>query len=287
MKSTKLKTREPIQPENRSHLNQTPTTMNAGILGWPFKLAVLLTMALVSLAAVTANTQKREKTEAEIAYEKSMTELDGVLAKHTGIEESNKKLDKSDQAQIEGLKILTKKERKILDVARPELNMKISDFNKFRKGAIDSGCPEEPTMIETSEAARCNKLADEINAKHIALQKEKKDQAGELALIGDMRALSSTTTFENAQLRKKNIAEINDLQARKLVLFSDVIKLALSVVENQAAAHKACADPNLSPAAASCCLSVLNDGKNPKYCSIGVDALYQIFKTGGVFWGNK
>jgi hypothetical protein len=287
MATLRLKTLTRIVTEDASCADNAPLKINSSVKRPHLKITVLLAMTLVFLAAVTADTQKREKSEAEIAYEKSMTELDGTLSKLTAIAESNKKLAKSNQAQIDGLALLAKQERKILNVDGPALKEKIIEFNKMRARVIASGCPEEPTMVSQAEAVRCDALADQINEQHVSLQQAKKDQAGDLASIADMRVLSYNTTLENAKQQKQNNADSNDLEARKLVLFSEVITRAMKIVKNQAAARQACASRTLSLEESSCCLSVVDDGKNPKDCAMGVTGLYNLFKNGGVFSNNR
>jgi hypothetical protein len=242
-------------------------------------MKVLLAMTLAFATALTANAQ--ENSDLEIAIQTSMRELAQVPKDMLLIDESNKKLARSNQAQTDTTEMLNKQARKLQDEEAPAIDKRIDKLKEKARQLLASGCGAD-TTTDAELARRCNAANDELAKQRDALKADQESLKKRAVLIGEGRKAVAATTLKNAAQQKKNNADYNDLVSKKLALFQDVITRSLKIVERQAMASKACA--SLQPLEnASCCLSVVNDGKPARECDIGVEALFNLFKNGGVF----
>lgn len=243
-------------------------------------MKMLLAMTLMFATVLAANAQTgKEKSEFEIAVQKAMTELRRVPSDLTVLDESNKKLAKSNQAQLDTTKMLDKLQRKIQYEDAPALDKKIDELNAKIQRTRASGCPEERTEVSVEMANRCNALNAETNRERATLAAAQDNLASQVQMINQTRQTVYTTTLENAAQQKKNDAVFNDLQAKKLALYSLVITRSMSIVRSKAVASKACATLPLEKA--HCCLSVVNDGKDPAQCDL--ELLFKLFEAAGAF----
>ncbi len=245
------------------------------------KMKVLLAMSLVLVVAQGANAQARNESDLEIAIRASMREVVQVSKDMVLIDESSKKLAISNQAQADTTEMVNKQARKLEYEDAPAINKRIDEIQERARQLLASGCAAD-TTTDPDLARRCNAANDEMAKERDAIKADQESLAKKAAWIGEMRNAVTNTTLKNAAQQKKNNADYNDLSAKKLALFQDVITRSLSIVERRAAAIKTCAALE-NPENTHCCLSVVNDGKPASACDMGIEALYNQFKNGGVF----
>jgi hypothetical protein len=179
--------------------------------------------------------------------------------------------------------MLKKQANKLQYEDAPAIDKRIDELQEKARRLLASGCAADVTT-DAELARRCNAANDEVRKERAAIKADQESLGEKAVWIGEMRQAAYDTTAKNATQQKKNNADYNDLLAKKLALFQDVITRSLSIVENQAVARKACVSLPLEEA--HCCLSVVNDRKNPKECDIGIEALFNLFTNGGVFPNN-
>jgi hypothetical protein len=248
------------------------------------KMGMLLVVMLILAVVLTANAQTgKEKSELELAILKSMREVEEVPKDMLLIEESNKKLAMSNQAQTDTLEMLKKQANKLQYEDAPAIDKRIDEIQERARRLLADGCAADATT-DAGLARRCNAANDALRKERDAIKADQESLGKRAVWIGEMRQAVYDTTLKNAKQQKQNNADFNDLQAKQLALFSGIITRSLSIVKNQAAARKACASLPLENS--HCCLSVVNDGKNPEVCDIGVEAFFNLFKNGGVFPSN-
>jgi hypothetical protein len=245
-------------------------------------MKMLLAMTLVFATAQTANAQTgKEKSDLEIAIQTSMRELVQVPKDMLLIDESNKKLAMSNQAQTDTTEMLNKQARKLQYEDAPAINKRIDEIQERARRLLASGCAAD-TTTDADLARRCNAANDQMAKERDAIKADQESLKQKAVWIGEMRKAVAVITLKNAAQQKKNNADYNDLVAKRLALFQDVITRSLRIAEKQAVASKTCG--TLQPLEnAHCCLSVVNDGKPARECAIGIEALYNLFKNGGVF----
>jgi hypothetical protein len=245
-------------------------------------MRMLLAMSFVLAVAQTANAQTGNGNgELEIAIQTSMRQVVLVSKDMVLIDESNQKLALSNQLQTDTTKILNEQARKLRDEDAPAINKRIDDVQERAQRLLDSGCNGKHTTDEDL-AKRCSAANDEVAKEGEAIKADQKRLGDTAAWIVATRKAVADTTLKNAAQQKKNTADYNDLVAKKLALFQDVITRSLSIAERRARAIKTCAALQ-NPENAHCCLSVVNDGKSARECDMGVEALYNVFMNGGVF----
>jgi hypothetical protein len=244
------------------------------------KMKTLLSLMLIFATVLSANAQTGEKkSETEIAIQKAMTELQQVPNDMRVLEESNKKLAISNQAQFDTRKMLDKLERKIREEDAPALTKQIEEFQAKMRRLLDSGCGADVTT-DRELAMRCNAANDNARTERDKLMATQDNLNSQMQMINQTHQAVNTTTLENAAQQKKNNAALNDLQAKKLELYSQVIARSMSIVKNKAIASEAC--KTLTPLEkASCCLSVVSDGRNPAQCD--VELIFKLFENAGAF----
>jgi hypothetical protein len=245
-------------------------------------MKVPLAMTLAFATALTVNAQTgEENSDLEIAIQTSMRELVHVPKDMLLIDESNKKLARSNQAQADTTEMLNKQAKKLQYEEAPAIDKRIDKLKEKARQLLASGC-EADTTADPELARRCNTANDELEKQRDAIKADQESLKKRAVLIGEGRKAVTATTLKNAAQQKKNNADYNDLVTKKLTLFQDVISRSLKIAERQALASKACG--SLQPLEnAHCCLSVVNDGKPARECDIGIEALFNVFKNGGVF----
>lgn len=186
-------------------------------------MKTLLAMTLVFATVLTANAQTGTKeSEAAIAVQEATTELRRVTSELAVLDESNRRLARSDQAQIDTTKMLDQQQRKIQYEDTPALFKRIDELNEKIQRTRASGCPEEQTMVSVQLANRCNSLNAETSRERAELEAAQNNLNRQIQTINQTRQAVSTTTLENAAQQKKNNAALDDLQAKKQ-LYSEVI----------------------------------------------------------------
>jgi hypothetical protein len=239
-------------------------------------LSVFATFLVIAMQPANAQT---EGGEYELAVKKALAELKKVPADMAVLETSNKNLSKSDLVQIETSKMLDKQARRIKDVDAPALIRRAAEFDRKNQQTLASGCSANATA-DAALARRCNAANDAARAEMAAIQAAQRSVEKQAKMISDTRAAVNKTALANADKRKKNNAAINDLEAKKLGLFSQVIARSMNVVKAKAAASNACRTLTNNEEA-TCCLSVVSDGKDPKQCNAPL--LFKLFENAGVF----
>lgn len=243
-------------------------------------MKTLFAIILAFAAALTASSQTgAEKSDWEIATQKAITELRAATSELTVLHESNKKLARSNQSQSDTTKMLDKQQHKIQYEDWPVLSNKIDELNAKIERIRASGCPEERTEVVVELANRCNPLNAETKRERAALALAQDNMNGQIQNINQTRRAVYTTTQENAAQQKKNNAAIEVLQTRKLALYSQLITRSTSIAGSRELASKACQSLPLEKA--HCCLSVVNDAKDPAQC--GLESLFTLFENAGVF----
>ena len=245
-------------------------------------MKMLLAMTLAFATAVIANAQTgEEQSDLEIAIQTSMRELVQVPKDMLLIEKSNKELAMSNQVQTDTTGMLNKQARKLQDEEAPAIDKRADELQEKARRLLASGCGAD-TTTDAELAKRCNTANAELAKQRDALKADQESLKKRAVLIGEGRKAVTATTLKNAAQQKKNNADYNDLVTKKIALFQDVITRSLKIAERQAVASKAC--ESLQPLEnAHCCLSVVNDGKPARECDIGIEALFNAFKNGGVF----
>lgn len=243
------------------------------------KIALALSVFATFLVVTTQPANAQTDSDYELAVKKALAELKKVPADMAVLEASNKKLSQSDLAQIETSKMLDKQARRIKDVDAPALIKRAQEFDRKNKQTLDSGCSANATR-DPALARRCNAANELARIEMAAIQAAQKSLENQVKMIGTTRAAVNKTTLQNADKRKKNNAAINDLEAKKLVLFSQVITRSMKVVKAKAAASSACKRLTNNEEA-SCCLKVVSDGSNPAQCNVPL--LFKLFENAGVF----
>lgn len=240
-------------------------------------IATILTLAIMLPAgAQAASTQ----SDAQAALDQMAAQLKAALVELTVIDESDKKLAISNQAQIDTTMLLNRSERRIKSEEIPALAARGREADEMRQQAIDMGCPPEGGVGPIDLVNRCNPLASEHRAKVNQILEDMDFIKGELATIESTRQAVSETTLANAKQQKANNDRREQLQATKQQLYGDMIRQSLAIVKNKSVASQACkALPNIEEA--HCCFSVIWDGVSPSRC--GIELIYKVFERAGVF----
>jgi len=242
-------------------------------------MKLLLAMMLMVATVLPANAQT-EQSELEIAVQNAMTALRRIPSDLAVLDESNKKLARSNQEQTDTTQMLDKLQHKIQYGDFPALSKKIDELNEKIARTRASGCPEERTEVSVELANRCNALNAESRSERARLEVAQSNMNNQIKMINQTRQAVSTTTLENAAQQRRNNAALDDLQAKKLELYSQVITRSMNLVRSKAVASQSC--KSLLPLEkASCCLSVVSDGTNPARC--GVELLFKLFENAGAF----
>lgn len=241
-------------------------------------MKLLFAIALMFATILPANAQA-EKSEIEIAIQNAMTVLRQIPGDLVVLDESNKKLAKSNQEQIDTTKVLDKQQHKIQYEEWPELSKKIDELNEKIARTRASGCPEERTAVAVELAIRCNALNAESRGERARLEAIQNNMNSQIQTINQKRQTVSSTTLANAAQQKRNNAALDDLQSKKLSLYAQVITRSMNLAKSKAIASQSCKSLTLEKA--HCCLSVVSDGTNPAQCD--VELLFKLFENAGAF----
>lgn len=242
------------------------------------KILLVMTTLLITLATATAQTNEK-KNEAEIAVEKAMIELRQIPSDMKVLEESNKKLAISNQVQDDTTKMLNKQEQQIKNEEVPALLSRARKFDENIQNVLNRGCGANQTT-DPNLARFCNSENEKARIERDALLAAQDSLGKRMQMIADARKAVTRTTLANFAQEKTNNAAISDLQSKTLELHSQVITRSMSIVRSNAIASQAC--KTLSPLEkASCCLSVVSDGRNPAQCD--VELLFKLFENAGAF----
>lgn len=239
----------------------------------------LLAITLMFAAVLTANAQaEEERSEAEVEVQKAMTELRQIPSDIKLLDESNKKLAISNQVQTETTKMLNRQEQKIKNEDAPSLMGKVNEFDEKVQKILSRGCGANFTP-DRELAEYCNAANDEARKERTSIEATQTDLRNRMQMIIQTRTAVSETTLKNFEQQGKNDAALNNLQARKLTLYSQVITRRMRLAKSNAIASQACKSLPLEKA--SCCLQVVSDGRNPAQCD--VELLFKLFENAGAF----
>lgn len=244
-------------------------------------MKTLLTIILTFAATITTTAAQSEekKSDAVIAVQNAMAELREVPNDMKLIDDSNKKLAISNQAQIDTTKMINALEQKIRNEDAPALMNRAKKFDANVQNVLNRGCGANQTT-DPNLAKYCNEENEKARIERDAILAAQATMTKQMQMIADTRKAVSDTTLANAEQTKKNNAAFNDLLAKKMALQSVAITRSMSIVKSRAIASKAC--KTLSPLEkASCCLSVVSDGRDPKQCD--VELLFNLFEGAGAF----
>jgi DNA repair exonuclease SbcCD ATPase subunit len=239
-------------------------------------LAILLTLAMT----LPLNAGSEQTETATDVIDQAIANLKPLMKEETTLDESDKKLARSNQTQIETLAMLNSAESKIRLEKGPALNERGKLWDQKRRDLIDSGCPPEGGVMPADIANRCNPLVRALNDEHEQIFREAQALKEQLLTIGATRAAVSETTANNAKQQKTNNARREDLMARKSKLYAQAIAALRNIGAAKAALSKECKDLT-DLEAAHCCLSVIWDGVDPRQCN--VELLYNVFEKAGFF----
>ncbi|HEX9390759.1 MAG TPA: hypothetical protein VF928_05555 [Usitatibacteraceae bacterium] len=247
-------------------------------------MKTLLTIILTVAATITTTAAQSEekKSDAETAVQGAMVELREVPNDMKLIDDSNKKLAISNQTQTDTTKMINALEQKIRNDDAPALMTRARKFDESVQNALSRGCGANQTT-DPNLANYCNTENEKARLERDAILAAQAAMSKQMQMIADTRKAVADTTVANAAQTKKNNAAFNDLLAKKMGLQSVAITRSMSIVKSRAIAGKAC--KTLSPLEkASCCLSVVSDGRDPAQCD--VELLFNLFEGAGAFGSN-
>lgn len=193
-----------------------------GFVGGPFQRHPQLTGKSISTQYALRDVERtavliagttQNSTQDDI--DQAMQDLKGTLAQISALDETDRKLTRSNQVQIDTTKMLDRSENKIKHEVLPELKMKGEQWDIKRQNHIDSGCPAEGGRMPIEQANRCNPVTDVLNAEREELLQKFRDLKDQMETIDKTRRAVSETTLANAQQQKANNARRDELQARK------------------------------------------------------------------------
>lgn len=221
--------------------------------------------AAAGLVAFAAAAQPARDIFAQIGVE-----IQGPLKELTALEEEEKKLRTSEQAQIFASEA-EKKERARVEREITQLKLEGEQADQMRQRTIDSGCPEHGGEVAIEVANRCNpqvrahrELVERLAARMYSL-KSQRDQ------VDQLRANISATVLANVQKRKQIDADRTRLTAERDRLQG--LAIAELIKRNKLGAARACKS--------ECCHRVIYDGADPKQCGIGL--VCESFERAGLF----
>lgn len=249
--------------------------------------APLLTIAVMLFVAEPTGRAQKPPGDAQDAIDKARAELKESLAGLTALDESDRALATSNQAQVDTTQMLKTLEARLQRTDIPELRARIEEWNRKRQQYIDSGCPPDGGVVPPALVERCEPTRVALNRERAKLDEDAAAIEKTLASIADGRKAVSETTVANVRKRKDNLAQREALEAARVRqeaalrrLYSARIVAAARKLELRAKAATACrAIPNDEEAA--CCLQVVNDGRKPEQCDVPL--IYEYFERGGVF----
>ena len=247
-------------------------------------MKTLLTIILTFAAARTTTAARSEdkKSEAEVAVQGALVALREVPNDMKVIDDSNKKLAISNQTQTDTSKMLNVQEQKIRNEEAPALMARAQKFDENVQNVLNRGCGANQTT-DPNLAKYCNDENEKARIERDAILAAQAAMSKRMQMIADTRKAVSDTVLANVEQTKKNNAAYNDLLAKKMSLQSTAITRSMGIVKSRAAASKAC--KSLKPnEKASCCLSVISDGRDPKQCD--VELIFNLFEGAGVFGSN-
>jgi hypothetical protein len=203
-----------------------------------------------------------------------------TLTNLTALDDADKKIKQSDDDQIFVLAALNKIEARIINEDLPALQARANEADAVRQSIIDSGCPEGGGEVEASLAARCNALIDAHSVLVDGIVRDMEGLKSQMNTVVEGKQAVSETTMKNFAARKENDYQRGQLEQKKLQLQFDMVRKALEIPGRVAKASQVCASIS-DPYTAHCCLSVINDNKNPRDC--GSEVIYNRFMQGGIF----
>jgi len=221
--------------------------------------------AVVGIGAMVAAAQPAKQIFTSIGIE-----IQGPLKQLTVLEEEEKKLRTSEQAQIYASDEARKQRARVeRDIA--QLKMEAAEADAMRQRAIDSGCPAEGGRAPIEVANRCNPLVDAHTAVVARLLQRMESLKVQENQVNQLRDSISATVFANAQKRKQIETDRARLTAERDRL--QALAIAELIKRNKLGAAKACTS--------QCCRSVIFDGADPKRC--GLSLVCQSFENAGLF----
>jgi hypothetical protein len=240
---------------------------------------ILLAVTLVFLPfGLTARSQE-DPDSPQAAIDKAMAGLKGVMRELSSLDESDKALAKSNQAQSDTGQMLKTTENRIRTVDGPKLTVRARLYDQNVTKITAGGCPPGGGVVPAALADRCNPLITASNEEHDRIVRAAQDLKDRLASIAKTRDAVTKTTLTNFARQKANQARREELQVTRRDLMTQIISRSLSLIANKAAAVRAC--ESLTDEKAHCCLSIVSDGANPAQCDI--ELIYKVLENGGAF----
>lgn len=187
-------------------------------------------------------------------------QMGGTLKELAALDESDKKVALSNQAQIASTDMANREEAKINAEIGP-LQMDANAADQLRQQIISMGCPENGGTVDIDLANACNPLIVRHRTMHNSVMSRFELLKSRQSTVAQIRAGVTQTTLANASTTKANNARRAELDALKADLQTQA--LAEVIRTKRAQAVKACGTD-------SCCLRVVYDGANPRLCGIGL-----------------
>lgn len=247
-------------------------------------LAVALTLS-VGLSADVFGQPRPSEGQAAIAKLREEMKVPGVRLQ--ALDESDRKLAISDQAQIDTTDLLKRSERRILEEDRPRWKVRWDAFQLSKQQHIASGCPWDGGQLPEADADRCNRAIIPLNTELAALVKEEARLNGLLADIATTRQAVTDTTLANWRQRKTNYALRDDLEALKASQEAELRKLYVAAIIEAVGqaklrdkASRAC-EAITKIEESVCCHRVVWDQVPPAQCDVPL--IYGVFERAGIF----
>ena len=207
-------------------------------------------------------------------------EMSDILLNLIVLDDSEKKTMQSETDQRRILVSLDKIQDKIEAQDGPALIARATKLNEWRQLIIDTGCPIDGSPCPIELQAKCNSEISGYQAAYKQLMEETDTVKAQYLQVQTDRQAVSNALAKNFIIRQENANLRAKVETKKLELGSAMILKVLKIPGRSAKAMQMCATI-LDSYISRCCLSVINDDKNPQNC--GVWVIYTHFKQGGVF----
>jgi chromosome segregation ATPase len=193
-------------------------------------LALTLTAAAQTASPRTTQAQTAPQAKTGDAPQKAIDDVDAQLAdvmaklsynlgQAHGLDDSDAKLKKSDQAQADTTEMIKKGLDKNQSDEAPKLQMRANEWDRKRQEHINSGCPsDQDQSMPTGQAERCNEETRRLMAERAQLFADAQDLAARRKQFEDLRDSVSATTLANFQQEKANNAEREALNTEREAL---------------------------------------------------------------------
>lgn len=207
-------------------------------------------------------------------FDQIAAQLQAPLKSLTAQDVAQKRLDQSNQDQIDFNAVAAREQAK-LNAETPSVQRAAKAADDFYRSMIASGCPTGGGQYPASLVDRCQPLINQHDAMAIPVKAQLEALSARQNTVNQIRANVAATTIANVTKQK----EINAERNRQIQLRNALQDKAVgeAIRSNKLAAANACG-PN------ACCHKVVYDNANPGLC--GVSLVCEKFQSAGLF-GEK